>query len=244
MCTASWIVRDRDYRLYFNRDEQKSRGRAEEPRVQSVEGREVVAPVDVQGGGSWIAVNEMGLTVFLLNNYAEGTVARQDVEYRSRGELPILLASRSRLADALDELRNRDLSVYRPFFLGLIAPSSGCVIYEWEGEVLEQCAPGIPFLTTSSYRSREVEDYRRRRFLETVCAEDGKEDSDGSLRFHLDQSHEDAAFNPFMSRDDAETHCISVIEVNPASVRYEYHNRVPGANDLQPAKCLSIARKG
>ena len=58
------------YRLWFNRDELRSRGPEVPPRVeQTPEGMRYIAPSDSDAGGTWIAVNELGITVCLLNGY-------------------------------------------------------------------------------------------------------------------------------------------------------------------------------
>ncbi len=104
MCTVSWIVEDRSYRLYFNRDEQKSRPRAEAPRVKATGATKGIYPYDGQGGGSWIAVNQKGVTAFLLNNYSATIDDNKSAEFRSRGEIPILLASKTDFEESVDAI--------------------------------------------------------------------------------------------------------------------------------------------
>lgn len=244
MCTVSWAVKDSSYRLYFNRDEQRTRERALLPRERQRSGTKLIAPRDPKGGGSWIAVNEHGITSFLLNNYAAGNRDCRSGSFRSRGELPVLLASQSSLEASLEALEKLDLAGFRPFYIGLIEPSRECQIFSWNGKKLDIMYNDIPFLTTSSYRSDEVEGYRRRRYLE-VCGKEGCErDPDQSFDFHRDLSHPDKSFNPLMSREDAKTHCISVVSVTPSQVRFEYFEMLADGVNASPAKVCSIERKG
>lgn len=55
----------------MNRDELHSRGTASPPTVRARDGVRVVAPIDADGGGTWIAANDHGLCVCLLNHYPD-----------------------------------------------------------------------------------------------------------------------------------------------------------------------------
>ena len=63
MCTVSWFHTELGYELFFNRDEQKSRPTALEPRRFKQNNIESLMPIDPLGGGSWIATNNRGSTV-------------------------------------------------------------------------------------------------------------------------------------------------------------------------------------
>ena len=71
MCTATWMATEGRFRLYFNRDELRSRGPARPPERLEREGTAILAPIDGDRGGSWIAANEHGLVACLLNGYVE-----------------------------------------------------------------------------------------------------------------------------------------------------------------------------
>jgi len=63
------------------------------------------------------------------------------------------------------------------------------------------------------------------------------------LSFHGDTSHRDPAFNPLMSREDANTHCISVIEVNPISVSFRYYENLSENALAAPDTVCSLKRR-
>src|SRR5438045_4246173 len=67
MCTVSWIRGSGGYHLLCNRDEKKSRAVALAPRIQARGWVRFIAPVDPDHDGSWIAVNEFGVSVCVLN---------------------------------------------------------------------------------------------------------------------------------------------------------------------------------
>jgi hypothetical protein len=64
---VSWVYEHDGYHLLCNRDEKKSRASGLGPRVQARHGVQFIAPIDPESGGTWIAVNEFGLSTCLLN---------------------------------------------------------------------------------------------------------------------------------------------------------------------------------
>ena len=83
MCTVTFIVRRRGYCLGMNRDEKLTRPIALPPLKATVDGRTVLAPSE-PGGGTWIAANDHGTTLALINWYS--ITARVDGKAVSRGE--------------------------------------------------------------------------------------------------------------------------------------------------------------
>src|SRR6266487_3365185 len=67
MCTVSWVQTPEGYHLLCNRDERRSRAVALPPRIQARGWVRFIAPVDPDSGGTWIAVNEFGVSACVLN---------------------------------------------------------------------------------------------------------------------------------------------------------------------------------
>lgn len=115
MCTLSVIASPgRDaLRLMMNRDERRLRPVAQPPVPRITPIGTVVWPTDPVSGGSWIATNDAGLTLAVMN--VNG--ARTPVDTPSRGTLVPLLAS----CRSIDELTARwltlDTAVFAPFRL-------------------------------------------------------------------------------------------------------------------------------
>ena len=61
-----------DYHLFFNCDELRTRGPALPPRMHEARGLRFLAPIDTDAGGSWLGVNELGLSIGLVNYYPIG----------------------------------------------------------------------------------------------------------------------------------------------------------------------------
>src|SRR6266853_2821052 len=75
MCTVTFIARRRGYCLGMNRDEKLARPTGLPPRKKMVNGRAVISPSE-PGGGTWIALNDQGATLALINWYS--IIARVD----------------------------------------------------------------------------------------------------------------------------------------------------------------------
>ena len=94
MCTISWIHDKDGYQLLCNRDEKLTRKSALEPRLAVRNGTRFLAPVDGDFGGTWIATNEFGVSVCLLNGAnLTGSEIHAATPGRSRGLLLLDLIS-------------------------------------------------------------------------------------------------------------------------------------------------------
>src|SRR5438128_10877535 len=120
MCTVSWLHRDDGYHLLCNRDEKRTRGLALAPAQQRIDGVEVLAPRDADAGGTWIAVNEFGIAVTLLNGAnlsgeAPDNTPGSAKSVESRGRLLLKLAAASSLREVCERVSRMPLDSYSPF---------------------------------------------------------------------------------------------------------------------------------
>src|SRR6266446_6612431 len=129
MCTVTFIARKRGYFLGMNRDEKLTRPTALPPRRRMVNGRAVFAPSE-PGGGTWIALNDQGATLALINWYSiNARVARNAL---SRGEVvnSVSATISSDTADAgLHELPLNRISPFR--LIGIYPTTSEIVEWRW-----------------------------------------------------------------------------------------------------------------
>ncbi len=218
MCTASWRSLENGYRLIFNRDERKERSRARPPEIQTLDQVTCLAPIDTQAGGTWLVVNELGLSVFVLNYYAALKDFPLPNKTASRGELPLKLGQCKGLEEAIDFLKKMDLAAFRPFILGIVDGLGAARSFSWDGFSLLEREMATNFITTSSFNTAAIQSYRENLY-------NSWNSSRPFLEYHFDESHPDPAFNPLMSRPDAETHCVSAITVEPKEVKFEYFDR-------------------
>lgn len=77
---------------------------------------QVLAGLDLLGGGTWMGVNDAGLVALVMNRH--GTLGPAPGK-RSRGELVLAALDWATTAAAMDALATQDLELYRPFNLVL-----------------------------------------------------------------------------------------------------------------------------
>src|SRR3954468_2612896 len=129
MCTVTWERSPEGYRLFCNRDERRTRKPGLSPRRFIRNGLKCVAPVDGDFGGSWIGVNEPGLTVCVLN----GIDQRSPERALSRGQLVIEALGCKSLQEIRDMLRRTKLQAYRSFTLLGLPARGEARAFVWNG---------------------------------------------------------------------------------------------------------------
>jgi len=131
MCTVTFLPRERGFQLAMNRDEQRSRPKAQPPKVHTNHGHLAVYPTE-PSGGTWVAINSGGVALALINWYSvDRRVAWQA---RSRGEIipASINASQSSQIDAT--LQKLPLRRINPFRLIGIFPLEGTIL-EWRWDL-------------------------------------------------------------------------------------------------------------
>lgn len=127
MCTVTFIARRNGYLLGMNRDEKLSRAVGMPPQITHREGRAILSPSE-PGGGTWIGVNDAGVTLALINWYS--IPSRAVGKAFSRGEVvrsALLSDSPVALGAALEVL---PLNRVNPFRLIAVFPGDKAVV-EW-----------------------------------------------------------------------------------------------------------------
>lgn len=230
MCTLSWLHTNDGYQLFFNRDEQRTRKSALPPQIFIEQGVKVLMPIDPVGGGSWIAVNEHGLSVCLLNYY-QGTVSATPTTppLVSRGKLLRALSKCTTLNVLEKLLADILLNTYAPFtlvsFASLVELKTHSYIargYQWDGLALQHFQPDN-MITSSSFRFEEVAQSRRQLYQQTIESQSAEEFID----FHAAHDGPKDYRSVCMHRDDAKTVSFSHIEVSQAKVVFKYQQGSP-----------------
>jgi len=232
MCTATWMLTSTGYQIFFNRDEQKGRPEALPPTRFDDASTEFVMPVDPVGGGSWIAMNEHGLSLCLLNYY-QGIQPQQPLI--SRGLLIKQLASCRNASEALATLDTVPLVHYAPFSLMLFDPalteSHGDVLAVcWNGISLSPITPQAPMVssgvdlpTVTAYRHEEYQRYVEHgvtaKSLRAFHASHVSRDKSLAFKRNASQSHLSAC----MHRGDAHTVSFTHLEVTQQLLTMNYH---------------------
>lgn len=232
MCTVAWSREAPGLVLIFNRDERHTRSPARPParHVDPDSGLPFLAPIDPDGGGTWIAVNAAGRVHCLLNAYAAATAAGPTL---SRGQLVLAVAGAP--GPATEERRLRrlfDAHVLAPFLLLSMGRTEAARIHAWDGIQLVETTPPLPFVTTSSHRPRVIEAMRRARYLDAVT--DPRRPTRAALTALL-AAHDplQPAASMCMARADARTVSRTVVEVTRRGISMTY-TPDPGHPDPGP----------
>jgi hypothetical protein len=209
MCTVTWLHEEGGYHLFCNRDEKLTRKPALPPRLGVRAGVCYLAPIDGDFGGTWIATNEFGLSVCLLN----GAAGHRPAVVRSRGLLLLDLVSSRSLEEVVNTVEAMDLMLYAPFTLASLSPGEPALVIEWNGSrscvrtQLEDCY----LLTSSSFDTEAVKRIRAEEFARLV----GDRCTAARLQeFHRSHVPSRSAYSPCMHRPDAETVSFSRLDVS------------------------------
>lgn len=209
MCTLSWTTHKGTRHVFFNRDERKTRGRAVPPRLL---GKDIVAPIDSDAGGTWLAVNTSGLCVALLNRWHDRPL--DIASPQSRGEITLMLAGAGTLEAATEVAQTHPWSAYQPFTV-IALDATGEQRWDWDGAQLSACAPEAP-ITSSSYKFHTVRAARRERYdaLADISPE--------SLAAYHCPSADPTAHTVRMNRPDAQTWSRSHIVIGSKDIDFTY----------------------
>jgi hypothetical protein len=221
MCTVSFLARRNGYALGMNRDEKLSRVTACPPALHRAGGRDALFPSE-PGGGTWIGVNDAGVTVAVVNWYsAEARVVGQRV---SRGEVVsrTLAADSAARVDAV--LGEMPLAWVNPFrLIGVVGAAKAVVEWRWNLRCLQRLHhPWRSSVWVSSgFDEPGAQQTRGKTFARALG-----EPSAGSLewlrRLHGAHRPERGPYSICMHRDDAATVSYTEVSVSrgKASMRY------------------------
>lgn len=226
MCTASWLSAGGDFFLLFNRDERRTRAKGLPPQRSVAGDTRYLAPLDPESGGTWIAVNERGLVLALLNRSEDGHAPQAGT--MSRGTvIPALIGNRDPEV-AIQRLQELDLKECGPFRLLAQRGDEQVLVASWNGSQLAsqglKTAAGL--LCSSSLGDERVtrartSTWRRLRSSAPHWTVD-------ELRaLHRSHDPEPSADSVCMHRDDAETVSQVEIHVSGAAIELAFRDGPP-----------------
>jgi len=249
VCTASWFFTGDSYQLFFNRDELRSRSIAQPPMLARVGSRNSLLPIDPDGGGSWIGVNDRGWS-FALLNYYQGCAPGG--ELISRGSIvkgALACQTAKDVQQYLDELA---LERYAPFSLLCLAPPelvgndappeqqpkhNSILMCRWNGVRLQRDARNT--MITSSSRDFDMVVRTREHLAESLhetgsCArqkDNCQHRHQRHRQFHRSHGDTQSALSVCMHRSDACTVSYSEISVGPDCATFHYFAGAPCETD-------------
>jgi hypothetical protein len=219
MCTLTIVTGNDEYIMAMNRDEKIARGAGLPPEIHEVDGTRAVYPSD-GNGGTWVATNEYGVALALLNWNAIGMRSRDD-KRRSRGRvIPALIDSRS-LSDLHEVFGASNFTGMMPFRLVGVFPSEE-EIWEWRWHSAQlECQ--VHEWESRHWFSSSLSDERAESLRGAACRTARHESDAGSPRWlrRLQASHADGPgpFSLCVHREDVKTLSYTEVMLNSGSVR-------------------------
>jgi len=225
VCTLTWTPHGGGYALLFNRDELRTRKPATAPAVRELDGIRVLCPTDGDHGGTWIGVNQHGVTIAMLNG--DPQAPRGEGPFRSRG-LVALDALRQRTAEAAaNTCGSLDPRTVQPFTMFAIDASLASLLVDFDIEGATSNAWPAPGLVASSSLVHGDAKRARARLLLDHLASVPPPRIEQLMAFHESHGPVRGPLSPCMHRDDAHTTSATRVFVANGSARIEHHDGPP-----------------
>jgi Transport and Golgi organisation 2 len=220
MCTLSVITNSGGYLLAMNRDERIARGVGEPPKIHQVNGTKAMYPTD-GAGGTWIAANEYGITVALLNWNDLAPDGKAAASTRSRGRvIPALIDSRS-VSDLGERLGASHFKEMLPFRLIGVSRSEQR-IWEWRWDSAHIQSQAHEW-ETRHWFSSSLSDERAQNFRGAACRDAQFEPDAGSVpwlrRLHASHGNAPGPFSLCVHRADVKTLSYSEVVVTAGHIQ-------------------------
>jgi len=163
MCTVSWIYNNGIIICTSNRDEHVSRARALEVVDQANGDRVITFPKDPRAGGTWIAHDNNGKMIVLLNG---ATVAHHSgANYsKSRGIILMDIFSSDNIIEKTESI---DLKNIEPFTI-IVFDASRLIEMKWDGsnKIIHDIAPTSNHSWSSvTLYDESIREFREEQFL-------------------------------------------------------------------------------
>lgn len=239
MCTVTVHHAGDSLLVTMNRDEARDRGPERPPEIHRGE-VSWLAPADSERGGTWMAINELGVVACMMNAYipGESPAALGNATRLSRGMIVPWIMVRGGLDGVRAALeRDFDPSPYPPF-TALLAHCDGVDSFTWDGDgAWEHTVKRDEWahFTSSSWNTDEVIAWRARVFeewLRTGHAMHGPLPS-----FHLLCKPEMREWSPWMDREHTCTRSVTQILKTGNEAMMRYWTRAAIDADIGPNVC-------
>lgn len=237
MCTVSFIPAAQGFRLAMNRDEKRTRTVALPPDVFSREGRRAIYPRE-RNGGTWLAVNDTGLCLALINWHS---IKREPNEQPySRGRIIPALSGATEVRAIVHRLAKMTLQNVRPFRL-LVFDSRPKESAELRWDLDHLSVRRHPW-RRGHWFSSGYDEAKAERERSKVCA---RWHASGQISTALGKLHAShlprrGPFSICMHRPDAATVSYAEVTVSDRRVTLRYSNGSPCRNRQVTVKWLGL----
>ena len=240
MCTVSFIARRRGYLLAMNRDENLTREKGLPPKMMLRDVRKIIFPTE-PGGGTWIALNDGGVTFALINWYSIS--ARVKVNAVSRGVVVNSVSAQVSPLVAAEILTALPLLRMNPFRLIGVFPATQ-EIFEWRWD-LKKLACKKYSRHSQQWISSGFDEPTAQRVRSATFRRALQQKSVGTVDWlrRLHRSHPPACgpFSTCMHRADAATVSCTEVAVSSRAVRMSHHATAPCKQSSRFIKAFALA---
>ena len=228
MCTVTIVPKagwQNAFRMACSRDESHGRAPAYPPsngKPDVATGRMFLMPTDPKSGGTWVAVNDAGVALTLLNHNLPDPPSGREL---SRGDvIPTLLQ-----ADSVEDILWRAAEIPREQMMPFrLVACDGTDLLVWRGidpigdaELLPW--DGKPVMFTSSGLGDHLVEGPRRELFEGWFGQDPADYFSEQAAFHKHQWPGKEHLSVCMHREDARTVSYTVVDVDPTQIAMRYH---------------------
>ena len=241
MCTLTWFTTDSGYELFFNRDERLTRSRAELPIVKNIDGVTLISPTDADAGGTWIAVNQFGITVCLLNHYQFQQIETYK-DWHSRGDIVKKFAVISDLSLVKQWFDDLPMDNYRAFRMFIIEPQGGNRLCVWDGHSGRVERNVSMPKSSSSVDAKNVKAIRKGLFKDLNLVE--SRNSQDYINYHSSHLPSRSKDSVCMHRDDAKTVSLSHVCVDNLDISFRYADGSPCKAELGEKLTIDLLDAG
>jgi hypothetical protein len=220
MCTVTFIPAESGVFITASRDEKTGRSRATPPGYRNKSTGRLLCPGDPDGGGTWVALHELGHAVVFLNGGFVPHISEPPYR-RSRGLVLLDLAENPSPSKAFAEC---DLQGIEPF-----------TAVAWDGGALHECRwdgsnrharrmdEAIPHIWSSATLYDPTVMRKRERWFSEWLSAHPSPGPDAILDFHLAAGDGDACNDVLMEREgDVCTVSVTSMEIRPKAGLMRY----------------------
>lgn len=226
MCTVTFIAQRNGYCLGMNRDEKLTRVAGRSPTRKRIDGRAVLSPSE-PSGGTWIALNDSGASLALINWYS--VTNRVDGSALSRGEVVKTVGAADSAECADSKLSELPLNRINPFRLIGIFPAFGEIV-EWRWNLKRLARRKAPWKTqqwiSSGFDEPAAQRARGREFRHALDRTSAPNQS-WLRKLHCSHAPSVGPFSTCMHRSDAATVSYTEITVSSRTATIRYHAGSP-----------------
>ncbi|MEI6264962.1 MAG: NRDE family protein [Sphingobacteriia bacterium] len=199
MCTVTFIPTKSGFVITSNRDEHVNRGKAIAPIKIRSNDLEIVYPKDPDAGGTWIATNNNGDAIVLLNGAFEKHISKPPYA-KSRG---LILLEIFDLINFRDSIHDFHLDNIEPFTIVYFSDNH-LFEFRWDGlnKYLKELNAHESHIWSSATLYNEEMTNKRKGWFDQWCLKNPTPNQEAAIDFHLNAGEGNTEVNVKMNRNN------------------------------------------